>query len=424
MVMTTNEGSDVLPDENIAAEFYARYDIRDKLGCGLSSTVRRCVDKETNKNYAVKIIDLTMERTDSSNTSSTMGTHEYQLEELRESTMKEIHILNICKGQPYIIQLHDTLFNSTYVFLVMELCRRGELFDYLTDIVRMNERRTRRVMRQLLETVQFLHALGIVHRDLKLENILLDDNFNVKVSDFGLASIISHDEELTDLCGTVYYMAPEILKAAIDEDAPGCGKPVDMWALGCVMFSLLTGTQPFWDTKQAVVLRAILACQYSLETDAWKDVSELAKDLVSKLLVTDPTKRLTATEALAHPFIHGYEEESLAVLLSPGNIYQEMIDYAPKSRFRTGALAVMAANRLKVPCQPPATDGALPIEHLRNDPYGFPSVRTLIDAGAFKIYHHWVKKNDNQSRAALFETSPRCDIKNAMMSTADQSSPR
>lgn len=136
-------------------------------------------------------------------------------------------------------------------------------------------------MKQLFEAVEYIHSNDVVHRDLKPENILLDDNYNIKVTDFGFARVIEPKERLTDLCGTPGYLAPELLRASMYEDAEGYGKEVDLWACGVIMYTLLVGFPPFWHRKQMVMLRNIMAGKYEFCSPEWDDITEEAKDLVS-----------------------------------------------------------------------------------------------------------------------------------------------
>lgn len=376
---------DTLPDASFAKEFYAKYEVKDVLGRGVSSTVRRCIEKSTGQEFAVKIMELSQDK-DSDDSA----------EELRNETKKEIKILRMCAEHENIINLHDSFEGEAFIFLIFELCKKGELFDYMTEVVTLSEKRTRHIMKQLLTCVEYIHERKIVHRDLKPENILLDDNLNVKLSDFGFAELIEHDEEITDLCGTPGYLAPEALKVSMYDDMPGYGRPVDMWASGVIMYTLLAGLPPFWHRKQLVMLRSIMEGQYSFDGPEWMDVGDNSKDLISKLLVVEPKERYTAKQALAHPFFR--RDEILTQVV-----------FVPRKKFRVYAYVVMGMNRLKyLHNHPPPIN----TDSMRSSPYSTKYFRKWIDAGAFRIYGHWVKKGDHQNRAALFENIIKRDMKN------------
>ncbi|XP_056432383.1 phosphorylase b kinase gamma catalytic chain, liver/testis isoform isoform X2 [Gadus chalcogrammus] len=329
---------DELPDWVGAKEFYQKYDPKEVIGRGVSSVVRRCVHRHTGQELAVKIIEITAEKMTAE-----------QLEEVKSATLKEIQVLNMVKGHSSIITLIDSYESTTFIFLVFDLMRRGELFDYLTEKVTLSEKETRSLMRALLEAVQYLHSRNIVHRDLKPENILLDDQGLLKLSDFGFSVQLPPGQKLRELCGTPGYLAPEILKCSMDETHPGYGQEVDLWACGVILYTLLAGSPPFWHRKQMLMLRMIMEGRYQFSSPDWDDRSDTVRDLVLILSV-------------------------LACIRMYG-------------RYR----------RLR----------PLTREVLARDPYSVRGIRRLIDGCAFRIYGHWVKKGEQQNRAALFQNTAK-----------------
>lgn len=382
MVSPDKEDGDELPDKNVARDFYAKYEPKEILGKGVSSTVRRCIEKDTGKEYAAKIIDISADTDDSSMVS------------LKEATLREISTLRLVAGHPFIIELHDVFESSTFIFLVFEICKNGELFDYLTNVVALSEKKTKNVMKQLFEAVEFIHSKHVAHRDLKPENILLDDDCNIKLTDFGFAQVISPSEKLYDLCGTPGYLAPELLRASMYEGADGYGKEVDIWACGVIMYTLLVGFPPFWHRKQMVMLRNIMEGKYEFCSPEWDDITDLPKELINKLLVVDPKRRITASEALSHDFFK--------IVTTKGRVFNA------RKTFQFGILCVRAMVRLK---RLKYTPEPLSIDVAKNDPYRIKTLRKVIDGCAFRVYCHWVKKSEMQNRAALFENRPRIDLK-------------
>ncbi|XP_063896541.1 phosphorylase b kinase gamma catalytic chain, liver/testis isoform isoform X2 [Helicoverpa armigera] len=387
--MAKEEDDDNLPDKDAAKEFYARYEPKEIIGRGISSTVRRCIEKETGREYAAKIIDLSQESQDG------VDTHT-----MRDATRQEIHILRMVAGHPYIIELQDVFESETFIFLVFELCKNGELFDYLTSVVTLSEKKTRYIMRQVLEGVRHVHSKCIVHRDLKPENILLDDQLNVKITDFGFAKVLKDGEKLFELCGTPGYLAPETLKANMFDDAPGYGKEVDIWACGVIMFTLLVGCPPFWHRKQMVMLRNIMEGKYSFTSPEWADISDDPKDLIRRLLVVEPSERLDIIQALNHPFFN-----TMAIKSSGFNA---------RAKLRVALACVRAAVRLRR--LPHTAARALPLADALRDPYTMRMLRKVIDGCAFRVYGHWVKKGEGQNRAALFENTPKTELKSLYVS--------
>ncbi|XP_035691991.1 phosphorylase b kinase gamma catalytic chain, liver/testis isoform-like isoform X3 [Branchiostoma floridae] len=377
----TREMYDDLPEESDAKEFYAKYEPKEVLGRGLSSVVRRCVRKTDLQEFAVKIIDVT----------------EQSWTEDRDSVMKEVTILQMVSRNANIIQLVDVFECTTFIFLVFELIKGGELFDYLTEVVELSERETRFVMRQLFEVVKFLHDLNIVHRDLKPENILIQGKLEIKVSDFGFAVRLKEEQLLKELCGTPGYLAPEVLKCSMIDGFAGYGKEVDMWACGVIMYTLLAGQPPFWHRKQMMLLRNIMEGNYNFDGPEWEDISHTSKDLIAHLLIVDPKNRFTAEQALQHPFFESIEGK-----------------FDAKSKFKAAIAAVCATQRLQAGLN---RQQVLTFKTMAEDPYRVRGIRRVIDGCAFRIYGHWVKKGEDQNRAALFENFPKRDAtKNANVS--------
>ncbi|CAG2188967.1 PHKG [Mytilus edulis] len=365
LLETKDKVYDQYSKEFTTSQGTSQFRLEEICGVGISSIVRRCVSKDTGQEYAVKIIDISGEKAE-----------DFHADQTKLETIREINILKMCDGHPNIINLHDSFQTPTFIFLVFELCKQGELFDYLTQVVTLSEKRTRIIMKQLLEAVEFIHNKNIVHRDLKPENILLDDNLNIKLSDFGFATVLGPEEELTELCGTPGYLAPEVLAVSMYENVPGYRLEVDMWAIGVIMYTLLCGAPPFWHRKQMQMLRMIMEAKYSFGTPEWDDISQPPKDLLK------PEKQ-----------------------------------FYPRKVFKAAVICVNFFYRLRFYFNNPPP---ISREVIKSNPYSVKIFRKHIDACAFKMYGHWVKRGDNQNRAALFEHAPRDDWKNVSVNTKTQ----
>lgn len=388
--MAVDDDVDVLPDRDAAKGFYAKYEPKEVLGRGGCSVVRRCIEKETGQQYAAKIIDLS----DSSD------------EGVYEATKREIEVLRMVAGHPFIIELHDVFESMTFIFLVFELCEHGELFDHLTTVVTLSEKKTKVIMRQLFEALAHVHGKGIVHRDLKPENILLDDNYNIKLTDFGFAKVLQPGETLTDVCGTPGYLAPEVLHFAMFEGSEGYTHAVDLWACGVIMYTLLVGCPPFWHRKQMVMIRNIMEGKYSFNSPEWEDITDSPKDLISKLLVVDPSRRITVQQALTHDFFQIMPCRSRNLVVTVNKKQYKGRPFNARKMFQFGALCVRAVIRIQ---RLRYTPEPVSLAVTRVDPYRVKALRKVIDNYAFRVYGHWVKKGEGQDRAALFQNSPKID---------------
>lgn len=195
------------------------------------------------------------------------------------------------------------------LYLVTDLALGGELFDRICRKGSYYESDAADLIRATLSAVAYLHDHGIVHRDLKPENLLFrtpEDNADLLIADFGLSRIMDEEQfhVLTTTCGTPGYMAPEIFKKT------GHGKPVDIWAMGVITYFLLCGYTPFDRDSDFEEMQAILNADYSFQpADYWRGVSDHAKDFIRRCLTIDANKRMTAHEALSHPFVAGFNNK-------------------------------------------------------------------------------------------------------------------
>ncbi|KIO19784.1 hypothetical protein M407DRAFT_40399, partial [Tulasnella calospora MUT 4182] len=194
---------------------------------------------------------------------------------------------------PNVTQLYEVIATETAIWLITELCSGGELYDYLVEKGRLSELETRQVFGELCLALHYVHSQGVVHRDLKLENVLLDERCHVKLSDFGFTREFEQGRFLETYCGTTGYAAPEMLLCQ-----RYTGTEVDSWSLGVILYCLLVGTLPFDDDDEDVMKRKIIQGDY--EDPEW--LSTDARDLIRNLLQKDPAKRLTVSQTLAHPW--------------------------------------------------------------------------------------------------------------------------
>ena len=260
--------------------------LSDKLGKGSFCEVRKCQHKRTGVLRAVKIIDKS-------------GLEE----EATESFEKEVEILKKL-DHPNIIRVFEVFDEPRYYYMVMEFCAAMELFAMLTTRERVYEDEAADIVSQLLSAVTYLHSRNIVHRDLKPENILVSplsnsSRFHVTIIDFETAALLDVQHQLTGSFGTVYYMAPEVLEGCYNEKC-------DLWSLGVILYIMLSGKPPFDGGTERHIARSIKAMELRFDEPEWEYVSESAKDLVEKLLEKNVSKRISAKEAVQHPWIKSY----------------------------------------------------------------------------------------------------------------------
>ncbi|KAF2211945.1 hypothetical protein CERZMDRAFT_121310 [Cercospora zeae-maydis SCOH1-5] len=265
-----------------------RYKTGKTLGAGSYSVVKECVHIDTGRYFAAKVINKRL-----------MAGREHMVR-------NEIAVLKrVSMGHQNILTLVDYFETMNNLYLVTDLALGGELFDRICRKGSYYESDAAELIRATLSAVAYLHDHGIVHRDLKPENLLFrtpEDNADLLIADFGLSRIMDEEQfhVLTTTCGTPGYMAPEIFKKS------GHGKPVDVWAIGVITYFLLCGYTPFDRDSNLEEMQAILVADYSFTPlEYWRGVSSTARQFIKRCLTIDPTKRMTAHEALSHEWIAG-----------------------------------------------------------------------------------------------------------------------
>mmetsp|Transcript_24703 Transcript_24703/g.49526 ORF Transcript_24703/g.49526 Transcript_24703/m.49526 type:complete len:318 (+) Transcript_24703:396-1349(+) len=226
-------------------------------------------------------------------------------EENLEALETEIDILRKL-DHPHIVALKEVVVCTSDTYIVMELLSGGELFNRIVEQGRFSEHDAAELFAQILLSMEYLHSLNIVHRDVKPENILYvsQGSTQIKLIDFGYAGLWAPDKELSGLCGTPDYVAPEVL-SWYDEDDNGTpyGKGSDLWSLGVLLYVILSGCSPFSAEEEEAILQLVAQAKYEFHESEWATVSESAKDLIKKLLVVAPAQRMTMPEMLEHPWL-------------------------------------------------------------------------------------------------------------------------
>ncbi|MCJ1380876.1 pkb-activating kinase-like protein [Xylographa soralifera] len=273
------------------------------LGEGSYSTVLAATDRETNKEYAIKVLD--------------------KRHIIKEKKVKYVNIekdtLNRLTDHPGVVRLYYTFQDERSLYFVLDIASGGELLGVLKKLTTFDEECTRFYGAQILDTIDYMHSRGVIHRDLKPENVLMDDQMHVKITDFGTAKILdmpkrqraasdattiplpgdpldgSEDNRATSFVGTAEYVSPELLT-----DKNAC-KASDLWAFGCIIYQLLAGRPPFKAGNEYQTFQKIVALDYSFP----QGFPPVARDLVERLLVLDPSRRLTIEHIKNHEFFDG-----------------------------------------------------------------------------------------------------------------------
>lgn len=210
-------------------------------------------------------------------------------------TIREAHIMMLLR-HPHIVSLKDMQVSNQYFYILMEYVNGGQLLHYIVKRQRLSERRARHFTRQIVSALDYLHRNSIVHRDLKIENILIDKaGRNVKLIDFGLSNLFGPEKLLTTYCGSLYFAAPELLRAS-----PYKGPEIDVWSLGVVIYVMVTGSVPFDDSTMPGLHEKIKRGQVAYPAH----LSESCLDLLRKIFVTDPSKRMILADVIRHPWLN------------------------------------------------------------------------------------------------------------------------
>ncbi|XP_076629787.1 calcium/calmodulin-dependent protein kinase II isoform X28 [Colletes latitarsis] len=303
--------------------FSDNYDLKEELGKGAFSVVRRCVQKSTGHEFAAKIINT-----------KKLTSRDFQKLEREARICRKLQHQNI-------VRLHDSIQEENYHYLVFDLVTGGELFEDIVAREFYSEADASHCIQQILESVHHCHHNGVVHRDLKPENLLLASKAKgavVKLADFGLAIEVTGDTQAWfGFAGTPGYLSPEVLKKE------PYGKPVDIWACGVILYILLVGYPPFWDEDQHRLYAQIKAGSYDYPSPEWDTVTPEAKNLINQMLTVNPSKRITASEALKHPWI--CQRERVASVVHRQETVDCLKKFNARRKLKGAILTTMLATR-------------------------------------------------------------------------------
>ncbi|RDX81142.1 Phosphoenolpyruvate carboxylase kinase 1, partial [Mucuna pruriens] len=257
-----------------------QYQVLEEIGRGRFGTVFRCYDHNSNQFHASKLIDkrLLADSTDS------------------QCLEMEAKAMTFLSPHPNILQIIDAFEDAEFSSIVVELCQPRTLFDRIADGP-LPEPHAASLVKQLLEAVAHCHALGLAHRDIKPDNILFDEGNNLKLSDFGSAEWFGEERRMGGVVGTPYYVAPEVLTGREYDEK------VDVWSSGVILYTMLAGIPPFYGDSAAEIFEAVLRANLRFPPRIFRSVSAPAKDLLRKMICRDPSRRISAHQALRHPWI-------------------------------------------------------------------------------------------------------------------------
>nr|UXX22575.1 calmodulin-domain protein kinase 11 [Hevea brasiliensis] len=298
------------------------YKLVGKLGHGQFGTTFLCVEKGTGKQYACKSI-----------AKSKLSTQDDE-----EDVRREIQIMHHLSGHPNVISIKGAYEDAVAVHVVMELCAGGELFDRIIKRGHYTEKKAAQLTRTIVGVIEACHSLGVMHRDLKPENFLFvneQEDSSLKAIDFGLSVFFKPGDIFTDVVGSPYHVAPEVLRKRYGPEA-------DVWSAGIMVYILLSGVPPFWAETEQGIFEEILHGELDFTSVPWPNISESAKDLVRRMLVRDPRKRITAHEVLCHPWVR---DDGVAPDKPLGSaVLSSLKQFSAMNKLKKMALRIIAEN--------------------------------------------------------------------------------
>ncbi|XP_050372458.1 calcium-dependent protein kinase 24 [Argentina anserina] len=309
-------------DKTDGENIFDKYRLGKELGRGEFGITHRCVDCQTGETFACKMISKSKLKT------------EIDIEDVR----REAEIMRRLPKHPNIVRFKEAYEDKDAVYLVMELCEGGELFDRIVTKGHYTERAAAHVTKTILEVCKVCHENGVIHRDLKPENFLFADsseNAQLKAIDFGLSVIFEPGQRFCEIVGSPYYMAPEVLRR-------NYGHEVDVWSAGVILYILLCGVPPFWAETEEGIAQAIIRGNIDFQKETWQKVSEEAKLLVKNMLDPNPYNRLTVEEVLDHPWIRNANEVPDVPLGE--NVRLRIKQFTLMNKFKKKVLRVVADN--------------------------------------------------------------------------------
>ncbi|KAI4338850.1 hypothetical protein MLD38_023858 [Melastoma candidum] len=301
---------------------HERYRFGQELGRGEFGVTYRCTDVVTGEQFACKTISKSKLRT------------EIDVTDVR----REVEIMRNLPRHPNIVAFREAYEDKEAVYLVMELCEGGELFDRIVQSGHFTERAASKITKTIIEVIKVCHDNGVIHRDLKPENFLFanaSDSSPLKAIDFGLSTFFEPGQHFREIVGSPYYMAPEVLRRDY-------GSEVDVWSAGVILYILLCGVPPFWAETEEGIAHAIVRGEIDFARDPWPKVSSEAKDLVKSMLHPNPYERLTIKEVLKHTWIQNTDRASNIPLGE--NVRLRIKQFSLMNKFKKKVLRVVADN--------------------------------------------------------------------------------